>query len=234
MGGLWERIVDWLDSGPGAATIAVGLLALVGVVTTVVTTYRVAGRTVYITSITAERSKWIDKLRTNLAAYSGLLAELSFALHDRGFFDAEYRERGDEIIAVLNRVNAVASVIQLQLNPWNVIDRHVLTLIDAVVIRRGTDQELVDRADKLLIQHSQWLLKAEWEKVKFEARGPVHRWWHADAERIRLNDYAAWAAKEGNLDDVVARFALERSRAATATGEVSQIPAEGMDRSGPT
>ena len=38
---------------------------------------------------------------------------------------------------------------------------------------------LIDKADKLLISHSQWLLKAEWEKVKFEARGPLYRWLHS-------------------------------------------------------
>lgn len=71
-------------------------------------------------------------------------------------------------------------------------------------MRLSTDHALVDKADKLLISHSQWLLKAEWEKVKFEARGPFYRWFHRHDAKNRTAEYAAWAANDGDLAEVMA------------------------------
>lgn len=118
------------------------------------------------------------------------------------------------VVNVLTKINNIASVIQLQLTPWNEIDKNLLRLIDSVMIRDGTDHLLVDKADKLLITHSQWLLKAEWEKVKYEAHGGLYRWWNNNEDEKRLKKYRAWAAAEGSLDNVIAQFAKEKTRKA--------------------
>jgi len=211
---LVTRIYHALGGGAAALAVIVAFIAMIGALAGVVTSYFVAGRTVYINSITAERSKWIEKLRTNIATYSGLLAELSFTLLEQKLLSEKGSGSASMVINVLTKINNIASVVQLQLNPWNEIDKNLLRLIDSVVIRDGTDHLLVDRADKLLIAHSQWLLKAEWEKVKYEAHGGVYRWWHNDDDKKRLEKYRAWAAGEGELEQVIAQFAMEKARKA--------------------
>ncbi|MBD8469580.1 hypothetical protein [Sphingomonas sp. CFBP 8765] len=209
---LVTRIYHALGGGAAALAVIVALIALVGALAGVLTSYLVAGRTVYINSITAERSKWIEKLRTNIAAHSGLLAELSFTLHGQKVVKNEGSGMASLVVNVLTKINNSAAIIQLQLNPWNEIDKNILSLIESIVIRDGTDHNLVDEADKLLIAHSQWLLKAEWEKVKYEAHGGFYRWWYNNDDEKRLKEYRAWVGKEGSLTDVLARFAKEKAR----------------------
>lgn len=208
------RIYHVLGGGAAALAVIVALIALVGALAGVVTSYLVAGRAVYINSITAERSKWIEKLRTSIATYSGLLAELSFTLMGQKVLSEKGSGAASLVVNVLTKINNIASVIQLQLNPWNEIDKNLLRLIESVVIRDRTDHLLVDKADKLLIAHSQWLLKAEWEKVKYEAHGGLYRWWNNNEDKKRLKKYRAWAAAEGSLDDVIAQFAKEKAQKA--------------------
>lgn len=43
------------------------ILVLLGIVLTAAVTFYVARRATYLTTVTVERSKWIDKLRTNVA-----------------------------------------------------------------------------------------------------------------------------------------------------------------------
>lgn len=208
------RIYHALGGGAAALAVIVALIAMVGALAGVVTSYLVAGRAVYINSITAERSKWIEKLRTSIGTYSGLLAELSFTLMGQKVLSETGSGTAPLVVNVLTKINNIASVVQLQLNPWNEIDKNLLRLIDSVVIRDRTDHLLVDKADKLLIAHSQWLLKAEWEKVKYEAHGGLYRWWNNNEDEKRLKKYRAWAAAEGSLDDVIAQFAKEKARKA--------------------
>lgn len=210
---MWDdltKIYNLFGGGQGAASIAVGSIALIGAVSGIVTSYIVAGRSVYINSITAERSKWIEKLRTNIAAYSGGLAAVTFKTKT-----ADFIKNRDDIIALrdqLDVLNENAAKIQLQLNPWGEIDNNIMAIIGAIIIRKTTATELVDRADKLLIEHSQWLLKAEWEKVKFEARSPIYRLTLCCSAWIRRRNYNKWVATKGAIDGIVAEFAIEKAK----------------------
>jgi hypothetical protein len=221
------KVYHWLDGGEGAATIVVATIALVGAIAGVITSYIVAGRSVYINSITAERSKWIDKLRVNIAAYSGSLAATVFKVHTAEVGQTSDNERG--ILTVreeLEALNKVAATIQLQLNPWGDVDRNILKIIEAIIIRKTTSVELVDRADKLLIAHAQWLLKAEWEKVKFEARSPLYRLLHACSANCRLGDYRRWAVNKGSITSLIADFAAEKAK---PIGEPPAAKSSAMD-----
>ena len=201
-----------LGGGEAALAILVALIALVGALAGVVSSYVVSGRSVYINSITAERSKWIDKLRVNLAAYSALMAEQAFVLLQIKAAPGTVQADAAKLSDVLTRVNATASVIQLQLNPWGKIDENILKLVSSIVIRKSTEVELVQRADDLLIAHSQWLLKAEWEKVKFEAHGWWYRAFNFWRAGRRLRAYSKWAEDEGSLATVLADFAIEKAK----------------------
>ncbi len=73
-------------------------------------------------------------------------------------------------------MDELSPLIKLQLNPFGEIDRNIVNLLDRLASRAAplltdnSDPETLFTADKLLIEHSRWLLKAEREKVKSEAR----------------------------------------------------------------
>lgn len=126
--------------------------------------YFISRRTTYLNSVTVERSKWIDKLRTNISTFSGLVRTLSF----RSATD----KKTSEYLQTIEKVNGLISLITLQLNPEGEIDRKLICLLERIPsLAEKQNSDALVRADKLLIAHSQWLLKAEWEKVKAEARG---------------------------------------------------------------
>lgn len=205
---MWERlskIYDLLGGSVGAVSVIGASIAVIGALAGTITSYLVAGRTVYINSITAERSKWIDKLRNNIANYSNCLAQLVFRI------DLLDGPKGADYLGILlkeiEELYSCRSAIQLQLNPWGEIDKNILKLITGLKICSENEGEKIYILDKLLISHAQWLLKSEWEKVKFEARGPIYRWWHKKDAEWRLEDYRLWCSKDGNIEPVLEHFA---------------------------
>lgn len=205
-------ILKELGGGAAALAILVALIGLIGALGGAFTSYLVSGRSVYINSVTAERSKWIDKLRTNIATYSALLAETTFTLHEINTQPETVQINAAKVLNVLHRINAIVSILQLQLNPWGEIDKNILRLLSSVVFRTTTDHKLINRADELLITQSQWLLKAEWEKVKFEARSPIYRVLHRNAERRRSADYNIWSIQESGLESLLLSFEAEKAK----------------------
>jgi len=167
--------------------------------------YANANRNVYINSITVERSKWIEKLRNNLAAYSAVIAHTK--LRNTG-------EQENQVALVrekLEQQNDLAALIQLQLNPRGLIDQNILRIVETICIRTSTSVGLIQRADELLIGHSQWLLKAEWEKVKYEARGPIYRLLHRKDEEKLIAAYEEWNSKQPSMDILITEFDGERA-----------------------
>ena len=69
-------------------------------------------------------------------------------------------------------------MIKLQLNPFNEIDANLLSILDEFTDSFNNPTDFMWAShDYLLIAHAQWLLKAEWEKVKSEAAGlPLKPW----------------------------------------------------------
>jgi hypothetical protein len=190
-------MIDWLNLIPVAIVAAI----IGGSVS-----YVIAARNVYISSITAERSKWIDKLRINLAAYSAAIA------HTKLRIVGEQQNQAVLVREKLEQVNDLAALIQLQLNPRGVIDQNILRLVETIVIRSSTTVKLIQRADDLLIAHSQWLLKAEWEKVKYEARGPAYRALHWRDEARFIEAYKGWCSEQPSIDVLISEFDGERAK----------------------
>ena len=181
-------------------------VAILSALIAAMVSYSIAARNVYISTVTAERSKWIDKLRSNLAAYSAAIAHAQLRI---------VGEQENQVVLVrekLEQINDLAALIQLQLNPRGVIDLNILKLVETITIRRTTSVKLIQRADDQLIAHSQWLLKAEWEKVKFEARGPLYRLWHWRQERRSLEEYRTWCKELDAVPLLVKEFDLERAK----------------------
>ena|ERR1700729_1491485 len=148
-----------------SAVLAAVVAALVSVL--------VATRNNYMQAVTAERSKWIDKLRENISTFSGKTRTFSYKIVHRitPFNSPEYVDAIDEI-------NKLIALIKLQLNPKGEVDGNLIRLLDKIPSLADNPSDLgakLRRADNLLIQHAQWLLKDEWEKVKRETNlfGPL-------------------------------------------------------------
>lgn len=119
----------------------------------------------------------------------------------------------DRLRCLISEVDELNPLIKLQLNPFGVIDRNIANLLDKLALQADKgltttycDPEKLYKADKLLVEHSRWLLKAEWEKVKSEVRWSIRIWClrnHAEEqERDYLDRYREFACGEGRLSKI--------------------------------
>lgn len=226
---------NFVGGGGGAALIIGAFLSLVAAAAGIITTYAVSRRSVYINSITVERSKWIEKMRQAIAAYSAALGRRIYRVRR---FREEHGPKKSlrssaEASAALEELNAAVSVIQLQLNPNGMIDRNILKLLDVIVVNDRVEFSLLQRADKLLISHSQWLLKKEWEKVKYEAGGIIYRRIHKKERSTRRAAYEQWAEGEGAIGPVVEEFRAIGEQKPSATTQTPPPEAKVSERRDP-
>lgn len=109
-----------------SAVVVAIIAAAVSLIGALINVY-VSRRSTYLNAVTAERSKWIDKLRTNISTFSGLVRTLYFRLlTDKAFF------RTPEYYDLVKEVNGLIPLIKLQLNPAGEIDRHLVGLLDRI------------------------------------------------------------------------------------------------------
>ncbi len=153
-------------------TLAASFIALIGVIISAIISIIISRRSSFITAVTAERSKWIDKLRENIAELLGTCGAMRLALPDVTSGEARgRREKADRLIAL----------ITMQLNPGNLIDANMIGLLPLFATRTESQDEDYRGLEKAFVRHAQFLLKEEWEKVKFEAMGLLSkpRWYKA-------------------------------------------------------
>jgi hypothetical protein len=153
-------------------SLTVACIALVGVVITGIVSLLVARRSTYLNAVTAERSKWIDKLRTNIVEMVAVAHELDVKLYRER--DGEF-QRSDDYDKLTRDITEKIALLRLQLNPEGPIDRNILSLLTA--FRAQVGDQGYHRFEGVFVRHVQWLLKEEWEKVKYEARGWFGRLW---------------------------------------------------------
>jgi len=82
-----------------------------------------------------------------------------------------------------------------------------------LIINAVEDKNRLDEAHVLLMTHSRWLLKEEWEKVKAEASGPLSKLWWRWKKSLRLRRYRKYAAAEGNIQRVLGSGSFLTGRA---------------------
>jgi hypothetical protein len=183
---------------PGVIAAAIALL---GVVFAALISFSVSRRASYLTSVTAERAKWIDKLRTNIAELAALCVIEHYKYTQVGGDRTAY-DRSSEHAASLQRIETLAATIRLQLNPQASIDQNIIQILDHFYhfAERG-DYRVFD-AHWLIIRHSQWLLKEEWETVKYEASGWIRRCLLTMNRRRRERDYRDFCSNEGSLTEI--------------------------------
>lgn len=203
--GFMSELFEWIRinsvAAAAAATVGASFIALCGVVLAALVAFITGRRSVYISSVTAERSKWIEKLRTNIADLLGVCS----AIHLSTPIDIaakEQRSVGDHVPDLERRHHAdrLVALITLQLNPNDEsgIDRNLIIHMRNLV---GSAEKL-DKSyrveEKKFIRHCQFLLKEEWEKVKSEARGTLKSIVSQQKRKTnsRKADYLAFYVKE--------------------------------------
>jgi hypothetical protein len=186
-------LASWLAAAPDTDKVA--FIALCGVLFSAVVAFLSSRKAIYINSVTVERSKWIDAIRLNLAELSKESRTLNYKLNTiNGFF------KSSDHIIYIDHVNELTALIRLQLNPRGLFDKNVMVLLNIIPsAAQGVDSRDIVRLDDLLMSHSQWLLKAEWEKVKFEASGILRKCWIWCKLGIHSRRYRNFCKGEGRL-----------------------------------
>jgi hypothetical protein len=182
-------------------SISAPVIALSGVVIAAIISALIAfvtsRKALYVNAVTVERSKWIEKLRNNIATYSAAAHGLFYKAKTEDW------EKGasPEYFAQLRELQDLKSQLKLQLNPRGEIDASIIALVDRFynLSRKWTVGFELEVTEHLLIEHAQWLLKAEWEKVKTEARGPISSLISKRSERRYLAEYREVAKRHASF-----------------------------------
>jgi hypothetical protein len=190
-----------ITDGGWPVIIAAGI-AVVGVIISATISAFISRRASYLTSVTAERSKWIDKLRTNIAELLGLCAFIHYNRPpDTSLSYLQQSPEGDEL---RRKVETLVATIRLQLNPEGKIDQNIIEILQHIVFLADRGKNAGFSAQWLLTRHSQWLLKEEWETVKWEAAGCRRRVVIAVNRRQRERAYRAFCEDKGSLRELAA------------------------------
>jgi hypothetical protein len=176
------------------ATVAIliAAIALIGVIFTAIVSFLVSRRATYLNTVTTERSKWIDKLRDNISRLIAQARAIDVLLYRSDEF-----QQSKEYDTATNKIVPTMALIRLQLNPDGKIDKNILALMTAIQSHVGRQD--YQNLERLFVRHVQWLLKEEWEKVKFEARGWFGRLWAAYKLWRRKAAYAKFCSNEGAI-----------------------------------
>lgn len=163
------ELFTWIKANPSAAaTISAAVIAVCGVIFSAFSAFVTGRKSVYISSVTAERSKWIDKLRSNIAKLLQVCASINNETPSSQPYDKK-RNEADHLI----------SLISLQLNPADEdgIDQNLIAHLRILVNASRKSAEEFRKEEEKFVRHSQFMLKEEWEKVKSEARGCFAKLW---------------------------------------------------------
>lgn len=196
-----QQLSEISDPSGWLSVLAAGI-ALLGVLISVWVSSVISRRSVFVNSVTLERSKWIEKLRSNLADFYSATSNLHFLA-----LKADPNERVFDVEPDLVReVEKLAALIRLQLNPKGEIDTNIILLLGHIPHIACEKSDLFGTAQDLLILHSQWLLKEEWEKVKVEASGFLKRAWFCKKANTRKLDYFEFCKTEQKPLDTIKAF----------------------------
>ncbi|MCW3071114.1 MAG: hypothetical protein JWO44_1004 [Bacteroidetes bacterium] len=122
-------------------------------------------KTIFINSVTASRTKWIETVRNSISEFCGLTLYLSIT----PLRDSERNE-------IIQKINRLRFIINLQLNRNDSFDKRLIKNIDMIVDLTNSTQlqepekETIKNKIIELVSLTQDLLKLEWEGVKEETK----------------------------------------------------------------
>lgn len=118
--------------------------------------------TKFIDTITAERIKWLEKLRQDISKFAGLTHFWTFSID---------KPDSEEARKVMNEIDILRYLIKLRLNPEGEYDKKIMNLIDEIPnLAAQIEKTPLKTALSELIKVSQKLLKEEWNRVKKESK----------------------------------------------------------------
>lgn len=162
------------------------------------------GRTTYVNTIVAERTKALGELRDQLAEF---FTTLSVVALERRMLDEAAKKAGkeearvtiDKVIAPFEKLEGLENQICLRLNPDRQVDKILMLLMAECGIKMLDDLKLVAKMNRLICLHSQWLVKEEWASIKWEAGGISYKFFRwRDAGR-RRRAYRTFLNGEGEV-----------------------------------
>ena len=174
-------LIGALKENSNVVSILVAVLALAGVFVAALISAFVAlsssKRSTYIASVTTERSKWIEKLRGNIAELLSVLGAISREAAKSK--ETQEEKLKEEASARRTEADKLIALITLQLNPFDKsgIDQELIKLMPELVEAAENQSQNYRKCELQFVKHAQFLLKEEWEKVKSEAQGRMVGWW---------------------------------------------------------
>lgn len=122
--------------------------------------WRAAKKTSFINTVTAQRVKWLELMRQDVASFVGLTHNWALSSEEVQGSKAEY----------LKEMDRLRYVIRLRLNPDDTPDRKIAALIKEIpdLTHESQRDKLKQKLEELTVA-TQEMLKDEWEKVKQES-----------------------------------------------------------------
>lgn len=123
--------------------------------------HRASRKTSFINTVTAQRVKWLEQIRQDVARFVGLT-------HHWRLSETEGSETEKEL---LQEIDQLRYVIRLRLNPHDTPDRKIADLVKKIpdLTHESKHDELFQALEDLTAA-TQDMLKDEWEKVKAESK----------------------------------------------------------------
>lgn len=190
---LREQLVQMLGGGTTALAIVVAAIGLAGALGGALTSYFVASKSVFVTAITAQRMAWIADLKQNISLLLSHLTMVRSHIQTGNLYEQK------DLVKTFESMNQLSRKIELQLNPFGDIDQNLICLIKEIYVSvSAVKQSDLEKLCDALLEHSRWMLKAEWERVKYEARGPFGKL-ASIPKLIRLRTRYRKYSKDDNL-----------------------------------
>lgn len=123
---------------------------------------RSARRASFINTVTSQRIVWIERLRQDIGRFVGLTHHWIRSVHSD---DEKYHAD------LLKEIDTLRYIIRLRLNPDDTPDRRIAVLIKKIPdLTDNSKRDQLEAAIDDLVTQAQTMIKAEWEKVKAEAK----------------------------------------------------------------
>ncbi len=197
---MWSWLSEMLRDPTKVGVVAAwftGGAALVGVVISAVVSTIVSRRSVYINAVTGERSKWIEALRGTISKLSAAADRVVTLRQTKAANYAESIEWATDT----QEMHRLMTDLVLRLNPT---EPEALNLLKAArklnASARLHSSAAVILADEVMVRHAQWVLKAEWERVKEEAAGRLQALRFLYRRRRRRSAYNRFLMRDGSLE----------------------------------
>lgn len=145
-----------------SAIITAAITALIALIVAFFNSYKTTQLHIsnsFVFTVTTERVKWLGHLRENISKFSSLVYDLYNV-------SVDFDKRDLKLV----ELRKVQTMLQLQLNPNDANDQKVSLLINGIFNKVEHKDMSVNEQMSELINATQSMLKAEWERVKKETQ----------------------------------------------------------------